>query len=215
MKSSLALLFIALVPALAPGAPLQRDLGLGLVYERVRTLPGDLPGSGAVRGHPCILDLRFATGDRAASAALAPWLKAQCSLHTPVFLLANTGTSPALLAVLPGLRGMAGLVILGAAGPGFQPDIALRVAPDAERRAYAALDGGAPIGSLLEEYPGKPRNDEARLARDHLSDSTADSDDEASPGDTAGAPEPPPALVDAVLVRALHLHRALLALRRI
>lgn len=215
MKTVLALFFTAMVPALAPAAPLQRDLGLGLVYDRVHHLPGDLPGSGSVRGHPCILDLRFAAGDRAAFTALAAWLKAQCSLHSPVFLLANPGTSPAVLAGLPGLRGMPGLVILGAAGPGFQPDIALRVAPEAERRAYAALDGGAPIGSLLEEYPDKARNDEARLARDHLSDSAPESDDEASPADPADAPEPPPALVDPVLVRALHLHRALLALRRL
>jgi hypothetical protein len=213
-KVSLALFLIVLAPAPATAAPQTRDLGLGLVYSRARSIPGDLPPAASVCGHPCVLDLRYASGDRAAGAALDAWLRIQCSLRTPVFLLANAGTSPALLAGLGPSGRAPGLVTLGAAGAGFQPDIPLRVSPAAERRAYEALDKGAPIESLLGENPDKPRNDEARLAREHISDSAPD-DDDADTAALTSAPEPPPPLVDAALQRAVHLHRALLALRRL
>jgi hypothetical protein len=211
MRFRIALILIPIAAGLAAAAAPVRDLGLGLVFSRVRSVPADLPDATAVRGHPCVLDLRFAGGDRAAGNALAAWLRAQCTARTPVFVLANSATSPALLAGLRPSVSRPGLVILGAAAPGFDPDIALGVSQESDRRAYAALDAGAPVASLLGRKIDKPRNDEERLEREHLSDSGPDDDADGQ----LDRPEPPPPLSDAVLERAVQLHRALLALRRL
>jgi len=57
-----------------------------------------------------------------------------------IFLLANRDTSPELLAPLASPDAVAGLVILGAASPDFEPDIALAVDAKADRRAYDAFE---------------------------------------------------------------------------
>jgi hypothetical protein len=215
MKLSLALLCLALAPGPARAAPRPSDLGLGLVYSRVHHLPGDLPADPSVRGHPCVLDVRYVAGEGPAAAALAGWIRAHAGPRTPVILLANAGTSPVLLAGLGPLDSNPGLIVLGAAAPGFQPDIAVAVDRQTERRAYDALDAGASLASLLNDNPEKPRNDEARLAREHLSDSALADDDESG---AEAAPKPPALplpLIDPVLLRAVQLHRALLALGKL
>jgi hypothetical protein len=99
------------------------------------------------------------------------------------------------------------------------------VAPSVERRAYDALEKGASIDSLISAPVVKERNDEERLDQEHLEDSappdqardapkseTADSAPDA--GQPAMPPAPPP-LIDPVLQRAVQLHRALVALKRL
>jgi pimeloyl-ACP methyl ester carboxylesterase len=214
MKLSFVFLLLALAAGPGRAAP-PLDLGLGLVYCRVHTLPGDLPADPPVRGHPCVLDVRYVSADRSAAAALAGWIKAHAGPRTPVLLLADAGTGPALLAALGPPDSNPGLVVLGPAAPGFQPDIALSVDPQTERRAYAALETGTPAASLIDDSPDKPRNDEARLAREHLSDSALENDDQAG---AAAEPKPaarPAPLIDALLQRAVQLHRALLALGKL
>jgi len=105
------------------------------------------------------------------------------------------------------------LVVLGPAARNFEPDISLAVAPAVERRAYDALENGASADSLITEPVEKARNDEERLDRDRLADS-APPDQGVEPGQPAPAREPPP-LIDPVLQRAVQLHRALLALKRL
>jgi hypothetical protein len=196
-------------------SPSIRDLGLGLAYARVHALPGDLPTDGALAGRACVLDLRYVKGGVPEADALASWLALRCGQHTPVLLLANASTSGRLLAGLRGPGGIPFLVILGAAAPGFQPDIAISVPPATERRAYDALEHGSPVESLTTVSIDKPRNDEAMLEREHLPDSALGDDGGAAQGDQADHPAPPPPLIDAVLQRAVRLHRALVALRRI
>jgi hypothetical protein len=213
MKTALLLvLSAALVATGARAAPLERDLGSGLVYFRAHVLPEDLPGPGSVGPHPCVLDLRYVRGGNAEGAALLGWLKRQAGVRTPVFLLANADTSGPLLAPLNSPDSVIGLVIIGPASPGFSPDIGLSVSPKDERRAYDAMEKGATIESLLNERVIKSRNDEATLARSRLSDSDS-GEPEAAPA-AAPAARPPP-LIDAVLQRAVQLHRSLLALKRI
>jgi hypothetical protein len=197
----------------APGAPLERDLGQGLSYVRVHTLPDDLPAAAALRGRSCVLDLRYVQGDPALAATLVQWLKAHASPHTPVLLLANRQTSAELLAPFPSADAIAGLVIIGPAAPGFSPDVALPVTAAEDRRAYDALDRGVTVAALLDDSPNKPRNDEARLERDHQEDS--DPAAEPANADPLEAKKGPPPLIDAVLQRAVQLHRSLLALKRL
>jgi hypothetical protein len=196
----------------APAAPIERDLGQGLIYFRVHHLPEDLPAASGP-GKPCVLDLRYVTGDSARSALLVRWLKARATARSPVFLLANQETSPALLTPFSSADSIAGLVILGAGAPDFAPDIALPITPQEDRRAYEALERGITVDALLNDSPDKVRNDEARLAKEHLQD--GDLSDPPAEADAGAAAKTPPPLIDAVLQRAIQLHRSLLAMRRL
>jgi hypothetical protein len=215
MRVPFALFLASLLAGPALAAPPVRDLGLGLSYVRVHSLPGDLPSDGSLSGHACVLDIRYVQGGGATAGALASWLSTHCGPRTPVLLLANASTGRDLLAALQGPGAAPGLVVLGAAAPGFQPDVAVAIPPGAERRAYDALERGTPVDSLVTERVDKPRNDEAMLAREHLPDSALGEDEGGTQAEQAGRPEPPPPLIDAVLQRAIQLHRALLALKRL
>lgn len=208
----LILSFLSAAAALR-AAPLERDLGEGLAYFRVHALPDDLPAARALSGRPCVLDVRYVRGDVPLGAVLAGWLKLNASPHSPVILLANRQTSPALLARFSSADAIAGLVIIGPAAPDFAPDIALPIAASRDRRAYEALEQGVSVSALLDDRPDKPRNDEARLARDHLTD--AELNDAPADPDRPESKKAPPQLIDAVLQRAVQLHRSLLAMKRL
>jgi len=217
------LLTLLALGAAAHAAPLERDLGQGLAYRRVHQLPADLPTTEAERKQPCVLDLRYVAGDAAVARALAAWLKFHATAHAPVFVLANADTGRALLAPLAGREPAGSVVVIGAAAPGFAPDIAVKISPDAERRAYDALEHGAALESLLVENTDKPRNDEARLAKEHVPDPAVPASDDTAAGSTPAPPaddkptkpKPSPLPVDAALQRAVQLHRTLLALKKI
>ncbi len=206
-----ALLLFALaagaVPAL-PGATLVRDLGQGLTYYRVHEIPQDQPSPGpAMRPGACVLDLRYAKADEMGASVLKDWVMLNVSPRTPFFILENAQTDPALLAVLPA-KGPAGLVVLAPVSARIAPAIAVQVNPEDDRRAYDALEKGADVQSLLSDFPDKPRIDEAYLEKEHIADSDA-------PDIPSDKPLPPRPLVDAMLQRAVQLHRGLLALKKL
>jgi hypothetical protein len=202
-----ALFFLAVT--FVQAAPVERDLGQGLAYYRVHRLPDDLPTTEAARHKPCVLDVRYVHGDSKAAAALAGWLKFHAARTTPVFVLANGETSRAILIALADHEPGAGVMTVGGATREFQPDIAVNTTPDNERRAYDALDQGTPLATLLTDNPDKARNDEASLSKDRPVESALEEGPEAERKHAAPAP------VDAALQRAVHLHRALVALRKI
>jgi hypothetical protein len=190
-----------------PGrASIVRDLGLGLTYYRVHRLPDDQPSPPSGRPGACILDLRYAKSDEASAATLRAWIKFNVSVHAPVFVLENAATDPALLEAVPG-GGQPGLIILAPVGAKIGPDIAVRVGPREDRKAYDALDKGADVTSLLSDYPDKPRIDEAYLEKEHIPDSEAP--------EVPTEKLPPRPLTDPMLQRAVQLHRGLLALKRV
>ncbi|HEY1848851.1 MAG TPA: hypothetical protein VGG37_06580 [Opitutaceae bacterium] len=191
----------------ALGAPMVRDLGMGLTYYRIRQLPQDQPTPPLGRPGACILDLRYAASDEAAAVALKAWVAFNVSSHAPIFILENAQTDPALLAALPG-RGPPGLVVLAPESARIGPQIAVKVSAESDRKAYEALEKGADIQSLLRDFPDKPRVDEAYLEKEHLADTDA-------PDVGSDKTLPPPPLVDRLLQRAYQLHRGLLALNRI
>jgi hypothetical protein len=214
MKPSFSFLFLLIfLPASA--APLTLDLGQGLAYHRAHALPADLPAAAPARPQPLVLDLRYATGDDDAATALSAWLKFRAAPRTPVFLLANSATSPALRAALTDRERTAGLIVLGLAGPGFEPDIALKTTGEAERLAYDALTDARSLSALINPSVEKPRNDEARLVADHRAGRAPDpAAADATSAPATPTPGPPP-VTDAVLQRAVHLHRTLLALKKL
>jgi len=209
-------LLLALLPALALAAPgpMVRDLGQGLTYCRVHELPADLPPS-ATKPGPVVLDLRYTRGDDNAASALGAWLKFHASATTPVFVLLNADTASAVLAYFSSHEPTAGLVTLGAASSRFEADLTLKVSATDDRSAYDALEHGASLESLLTDHPGKPRHDEASIAQERAAvptdEDTVGSDSVESPEATTDKATPPP--IDRVLMRAVHLHRTLLALR--
>jgi hypothetical protein len=200
-------LLLTACAALPVGASLVRDLGMGLTYYRVHDLPTDQPSPPSGRPGACIVDLRYAKSDEGSAAALRAWVRFNATPHAPIFLLENARTDPALLAALPG-NGQVGLIVLAPADARIGPDFAVRVSEKADRRAYEALEKGADISTLLRDYPDKPRIDEAYLEKEHLADSDA-------PDVDTDKPAPPRPLVDAMLQRAVQLHRGLLALKKL
>jgi hypothetical protein len=214
MKKFLLALLIAAAPSLGLATParLERDLGHGLAYCRVHSLPADLPANSGKPG-AIVLDLRYALGDDSAAPVLGAWLKVHCAATTPVFVLVNADTAPALLAYLAAIEPPAGLVTLGTTSPRFEPDIALKISPAAERIAYDALEHGTPVDSLLTDSAVKPRHDEASIAQEHTGAPAGATTGDADDADET--PATPPPVIDYALQRAVHLHRALLALRKL
>ena len=209
MKPANLILAAALMAAVAVAAPAQtapRDLGLGLSYYRVHELPRDLPAAAKGQVGPCVLDLRFATSDAPSCAALAAWIRFNATARTPVFVLENSATSAALVAAVP--AGSPGLVVLAPRPSKLAADVEVAVSAETDRKAYDAAERGAALDTLIHDYPDKPRLDEAYLEKEHLSDS-------GELDDVADRPGPPMPLVDAVLQRAVQLHRGLLALKRL
>ena len=207
-----ARLFCVFLAAAAAGsavhaATLVRDLGQGLAYYRVHDIPQDQPAPASGRPGACVLDLRFAKADETGASVLKDWVMFNVSARTPIFVLENAQTDPALLAVLPA-KGPVGLVVLAPESARIGPAIAVKVAPEDDRKAYDALEKGADVKSLLSDYPDKPRIDEAYLEKEHIADSDA-------PDLPTDKPLPPRPLVDAMLQRAVQLHRGLLALKKI
>lgn len=215
---SAAVTAVAAAADATPPKALARDLGQGLVYHRIHQLPADLPTAETTRRQPCVLDLRYVIGDSDAAAALAAWLRFHATTRAPVLILANATTSTALIAPLAGPRPGASIVVIGGAAPGFTPDIVLKISAEAERAAYDALEHGVAIESLLAEKSDKPRNDEAKLARDRQADfSATDETLESLPAEGHGMAKPKaaPAPIDAALQRAVQLHRTLVALKKL
>ena len=187
----------------APGAPVERDLGEGLVYVRVHRLPADLPAKPPGRVAPCVIDLRYVEAAEDAAAAFSAWLKFRASPRTPVFVLANGDTAAPLLKLLAqGERG-AGVVLIGIESERFRPDVPVKSTSADERRAFDALEQGATVIALLADQPNKARHDEASLTRDRPTDPLAADE------------KPATALIDLTLQRAVHLHRALVAMKKL
>ena len=211
-RRCLVVLSFGLLAACAGAAPLERDLGQGLGYVRLKQLPADLPAAESGRAKACVLDARYSAADADAATAFAAWLKFRATPRAPVFVLVNADTAPALQAGLKAHDPAGGVVIIGVASSRLNPDSTVVITPEEERRAYDALADGATIEALLADNPGKVRSDEASLAKGQPNDLPpvpAELPGDAPPAKRSGPP------VDAALQRAVHLHRALLALKKL
>jgi hypothetical protein len=207
MKIRLIILSWFLVSGLALAAPLERDVGAGLIYVRVHSIPADLPATPGGRVPACIVDVRYVETDGDGAAAFAAWLKGRATTRTPVFVIANADTARPLLKELGAHERGTGIAVVGIPRGSFKPDVSVNASADDERKAYDALEKGAAIGTLLSDNPNKVRNDEASLSKDRLAEASA----EATDGSAKQTPPP----IDAALQRAVHLHRALVALKRL
>lgn len=198
-------------------APLDRELGEQLYYHRAGILPSDLPPPDLKAG-AMILDLRYALAEFEAKPALNAWLKSRATPGAPVIVLYNSDTAPALRELFSAGSTLRGVITIGRDNAQPKPDIAINSTDAEERQAYDALGAGSAVEALISENTDKPRMDEASIMRAH-SDARSDVADTVVPDeDVAGTPTPsnapPPPPIDRALQRAVHLHRALLALKR-
>ena len=189
---------------MAGAAPVEQELGSGLVYVRVHKLPADLPSTREGPAPACVLDLRFVEADPEAATAFGAWLKFRAAPRSPVYVVVNAGTSSALLRTLRTNPPIAGMISIGGSGGPFGPDSVVRVSPEEERKAYDAFESGVAMTALIADQPNKVRVDEASLAKERPAERV----------DAAAAPRAPH-LVDAAVQRAVHLHRSLQAFKKI
>ncbi|MBX3736441.1 MAG: hypothetical protein KF715_07130 [Candidatus Didemnitutus sp.] len=197
--------------ALAPVAATEPyDLGEGLGYIRVQRITEslDLLSRTLPRGTALVLDLRYTSATDGDAAALAGAL-AQRTGGAPLFVLVSPQTPAALTPVL--LKTSA--VTLGVDESLPAPAVVVAQSVDADRRAYDAFAGGMPLETLIAGKIEKERFDEASLVKEfeHGNPNAAPPPE---PDPTKPAPEKAPVLTDRVLQRAVHLHRALAALKR-
>lgn len=196
--------------ARAASAPV--DLGEGLTYLRVHSVGESAAAvkSALASGRATVIDLRYASTSVEDAAALSAALGPRNS-RTPLLLLVSPQTPAALLPTLTPLR--PGVLTLGIAGSRPAPAVVVEQPADADRRAYDAFDTGAKLGDLVSGKIEKERFDEASLVQEFKNGNA-----HAAPPPTPDPSAPPaeekiPALTDRVLQRAIHLHRALAALR--
>ena len=222
MKILLRLIFLlAPVLALAAESP---DLGNNLAYLRVHSLADSDPELKAALAlkHAYVLDVRYATATDDAIAALKNSL-ATHPTDAPLFVLISPATPAGIIEVINSPT-HAKLITLGIAGTQPAPRIEVRTSPETDRAAYDAFDHGKSLIELVTGKMEKDRYDEAALVHefkngnpdpesalsvDPTKSKTANGADKSD-----DAAEPTEPLRDRVLQRALHLHQALLALRR-
>lgn len=193
------------------------DLGQGLAYLRIHSVAqsaADLRQAAAGPG-ALVLDLRYATADHTALDILQTALAARPS-GALLMVLVSPATPKALTAVII----TSSALTLGA--PDSVPVAKVVVQTDAatDRHAFDALDTGMELTKLITGRIEKERFDEASLVQE-FKNGNRDAEPPAPPDPTNpkanGVPAkdaPPPALTDRVLQRAVHLHRALVALKR-
>ncbi len=220
-KGALLFLFSVQISLQGFSAAGPLDLGQNLSYLRLRGHPDDVPALTEAWSSPAlILDLRHPAADAAkyipANLPDRPGAK-------PLFVLVGPATPADALAAL---RASApGIITLGLSAPGLTPDIPVAVKPGDDLRAFEAFDSGTSLESLLSETIAKTRFDEAALLHERAQEAGAAAATAASaataappaspPGPPAPAAVTPPEPKDAVLQRAVQLHRALLALGKL
>lgn len=189
-------------PLVRAGEP--ADLGQGLGYLRAHSLDEaikPLAGNNAL-----VLDLRRTTATPEAVASFAATLASR-PVGSRLFILVSPDTPAALAGSLKGH-----LITLGVKGSRPTPQVVVEQSPEADRHAYDAFAGGTTLTELISGKIEKERFDEASLVHEFKNGHSAATPAEDPSVNPPGPPAEP--VTDRVLQRALHLHRALRALRR-
>jgi hypothetical protein len=197
------------------GAQTVHDLGQGLLYLRVHDLPTDIPGKGSdarLNKAMIIIDLRDAKAGRTEAVIFSAWLGFRCTPDAPTLVLLNQDSASSLVDVVLGSR-WPGLLSLAPNDVAFTPDLQVDTSLEQDKHACAAIAQGQELLGLASMTISKERYDESALSRDYQDGihPTRERNDSSS----APAPSSEENLTakDLVLATAIHLHRALVALR--
>lgn len=214
MKRTLLPVLLAIALAARALAAVEvTELGDGLAYVRVRSLATAAETLDAVlpQGRALVLDLRAGQASVEDPAVLGALL-ARRRGPGPLYILVGPQTPEAFR--VPLARLPSGALTLGIADAKPTPAVVIDQAPDADRRAYEALDAGTPLEKLVSGKIEKERFDEASLVKE-FENGNPYAEPPPSPDPAATKPTEPKdaSPTDRVLQRALHLHRALAALK--
>jgi hypothetical protein len=210
------LLIVSLTGPLRAGTPLAVELRPDLSYLPVRNLTEATPCLQATLAQPraVVVDLRYASTDDAATTGL----RSALGLHpagTPLYFLLSPATPPDVVVAVNHTPGTC--FTLSRTSAKSSARIQVKTDPESDRRAYEALAAGAAPDTLISGKIEKERFDEATLVQE-FNNGNPDAEPPLAPDPTATKePEekaPAAPLVDRVLQRAVHLHQALIALRR-
>lgn len=212
------------------------DLGQNLSYLRVPELADVAKAVTSVvpENRALVLDLRYATAGGDSAAQLATALAARTG-PAPLLILVAPGTPAPLASALENLPPSA--VTIGVKESVPAPRVVVSQPAETDRRAHAAFDSGLPLAALIKGKVEKERYDEASLVKDFSNgnrnprppprsapvrpapavppagDSPTEPAVPSANVTTDDAADPVPILTDRVLQRAVHLHRALFAIR--
>jgi hypothetical protein len=214
------------------------DLGENLSYLRVQTIDDSAKGlTAALRERDAlVLDLRHVTTTADSAQLLLTALKTR-ALKQPVYILIGPATPSSLAALLTASTNK--FITLGVKESIPLPRVIIDQSAATDLRAFEALDAGQPIATLISGKIGKDRFDEAALMKEFnngninaappavsTAERPATPDPTGKPtvpekksaptakADDKAAAKPDEVLTDRVLQRAVHLHRAQIALRR-
>ncbi|HWA28723.1 MAG TPA: hypothetical protein VG734_23940 [Lacunisphaera sp.] len=208
------------VPAVQP-----IDLAPDLAYLRVQSIviDRDLIAATLAKPRSLVLDLRQTFDERDAGDVLRQLLGGPAGDARLYVLVSPTTPVPVVGAIAASSRR---LITLGVKGSRPEPEVVVLQSADDDKKAYAALIAGAPPTDLISGRIEKERFDEASLVKEFkngnhnaqppdMGDGTTPPASPAPNGPTKPpAGDPPAKLTDRVLQRAVHLHRALQALKR-
>jgi len=239
IKSSLVL-FLLLVLSIA-ATPLRAmeltDLGEGLSYLRVHSLEESAKGlTAAIHERDfLVIDLRYASVPTESVSVFQAALVGRKVPSAPLFVLVSPSTPANLVDSLTAAGSK--LITLGVKESAPYPQLVIDQPPETDRRAYEALDSGQPLAGLISGKISKERYDEVALMKEFTNGNTNASPPAPDPGTKPAGldktqptaanpgekPVPIPAdkpaaspgdhLIDRVLQRAVHLHRALAAIK--
>ena len=189
------------------------EIAPGLAYMR----PGMklAPATGSA-----VLDLRYVTEESSATPLLAAIEPGNANDRRIILVLVSPETPSGLRRQLIALPRC---LTIGRAAPGLKTDIVVTTSAEADRRAFDALAAGTAPEKLLVENADKTRYDEASLVREHNgATEPIDGADQTlkpeslNPAERAANPTTPAAPgVDAVLQRAVQIHRGLAVLKKL
>lgn len=209
-KLFLAFCFLASVvcPLARAAAPL--ELAPGLRYLRIHSLEKSavaLVDSLNLNKTPAlVLDLRYVADEKGAAQAINALNNHPAK--PALYILVSPETPKDVAAVITATSTK--LLTLGIRNSRPKPNVVVEQTAADDRAAYAALDNGTPLAALISGKVDKEHFDEAELVREF---NNGNRDAHPPEGDPDGT-KPPTQLTDRVLQRALHLHRALQALKR-
>jgi hypothetical protein len=191
---------------LAPAAVALTDLGQGLNYLRIASLrqSGAELSDALLRQQFLIVDLRYTTSEPDAAEMLRAL---QAPTAKPRLYLLVSPATPGNVA--EAISHSPHAVVLGVKGSHPEPQVVVDQSSQGDRQAYAALESGTALAELISGRVEKERYDEASLVQEFKGGNRDARPPAASPSRPSA-----PRLTDRVLQRAVHLHRALQALKR-
>lgn len=208
---------ICLLSSVSAAEPV--ELGPDLGYLRVHSIVGEREAitTALLKHHALVLDLRYPLDERDAGETLRQELTSQPA-KPRLYVLVSPATPVPVVGVIASSP-VRWLVTLGVTGSRPQPQVVVQQSAEADRTAYAALAAGATLDQLISGRIEKERFDEASLVKEFKNgnyDAQPPALDRVSgvPPGAAKTGESAAVRPDRVLQRAVHLHRALRALKR-